>query len=207
MRRTSRGWASRSRLCCGPTRGSSTSTSVTGTSSSRSRSARSSSSRSRRSSTGRRRARLPPHGREPGEALPEIAESGGDSVTFHVEAGDDLPGVVSRRLGSSGSASASPSTRRRPDEVAAGAARGRRSRPLHEHPPGVLGAAVHAGAVPRIRRLRERCQGTRSRSTAESAENTRRGPRAGANLLVAGTSVFGRTTSPRPTGGSPSSCA
>ena len=60
---------------------------------------------------GRRRARLPPDGRRPRPHFAELAESGGDSVTFHVEATDDAAGVAARR-GSSGSGSGSRSSRK-----------------------------------------------------------------------------------------------
>ena len=50
---------------------------------------------------------------DPAHHFQELAESGGDSVTFHVEAVDDVGAVDRARRASTGSRSASPSTRRR----------------------------------------------------------------------------------------------
>ena len=95
----------------------------------------------------RRRARLPPDGRRtPSSHFPQIAEAGGDSVTFHVEVVDDPAALIAQArehgLG--------VGRRVQPGDAVADARRGRagrRPRPLHEHPSRLLGPGVHAGGA------------------------------------------------------------
>ncbi len=124
----------------------------------------------------------------------QIAEAGGDSVTVHYEACEDLPGVIrqARELELGVGVSFNPGTD--PDDVVAvagGLVDLVLCMSIH---PGYSGQPFMPEAIPRIRRLRERLAdeihvqvdgGVGPDNAAEVRE-------AGANLLVAGTSVFGQ---------------
>ena len=148
-RPTSRASASRSRPSSRPARGSSTSTSATGTSSRRSRSGRSSSSGSRRSCTARA-ALLDCHlmvdnpddtsGRSPGRAA-TASRSTTRSPTSPWRLLAACARARPRRRARVQPGDRAPS---RPPRWPI-----RRSRPLHEHPPGLLGSGVHARGVRR----------------------------------------------------------
>ena len=80
-----------------------------------------------------------------------VAAAGGDSVTFHYEAVDDVAATIrgcAREQGSQAGVAFNPETE--PEAVAA-VRGGRRHRALHEHPPGLLGAAVQEAAYGRVR--------------------------------------------------------
>jgi ribulose-phosphate 3-epimerase len=119
----------------------------------------------------------------------EIAESGGDSVTFHVEATDDPAGVIARarELGLGAGVALKPATA---VEDAARAAAGADLTLCMSIEPGYSGQAFRPEALPRIARLRElvdchvQADGGIDERTAPQARE------AGANLLVAGTAVF-----------------
>ena len=95
---------------------------------------------------------------DPAHHFEEFAESGADSVTFHVEAADDVAAVggEARRHGLAVGLAFKP--RDEPRRGRRGGAGGRgRDRALHEHRARVLGAGVHArGARP------DRCARRRS---------------------------------------------
>jgi ribulose-phosphate 3-epimerase len=120
----------------------------------------------------------------------EIAESGGDSVTFHVEATDDPAGVIARarELGLGAGVAFKPATA---VEKAARAAAGADLALCMSIEPGYSGQAFMPEALPRIGRLRDlvdchvQVDGGIDERTAPQARE------AGANLLVAGTAVFG----------------
>jgi ribulose-phosphate 3-epimerase len=122
----------------------------------------------------------------------EIAESGGDSVTFHVEAVGDSASVVeaARGLGLGVGVACNPAT---PVDQLADAAREADLALCMSIEPGYSGQAFMPEALPRIARLREllppgvhvQVDGGIDRETARPARE------AGANLLVAGTAVFG----------------
>ena len=126
---------------------------------------------------------------DPVHHFAEIAESGGDSVTFHVEATDDVGGVIARarELGLGAGIAFKPETA---VEDAARAAEGADLALCMSIEPGYSGQAFMPDAVERIRRLRElvschvQVDGGIDDETAPSARG------AGANLLVAGTAVF-----------------
>jgi ribulose-phosphate 3-epimerase len=126
---------------------------------------------------------------DPVHHFAEIAESGGDSVTFHVEATDDVAGVIARarELGLGAGIAFKPETA---VEDAARVAEGADLALCMSIEPGYSGQAFMPDAVDRIRRLRE-LVGCHVQVDGGIDDET--GPRAreaGANLLVAGTSVF-----------------
>ena len=123
-----------------------------------------------------------------------IAEAGGDSVTVHYEVCDDLPGVIAqaRDLGLGAGVAFNPETE--PEavvEAAGGLVDLVLCMSIH---PGYSGQPFMPEAIPRVRRLRELLPegvhvqvdgGVGPRNVPQLVE-------AGANLLVAGSSVFGQ---------------
>jgi len=128
---------------------------------------------------------------DPAHHFPEIAESGGDSVTFHAEATDDPAGVAARarELGLGVGIAFKPATA---VEAAADVVRaaGADLALCLSIEPGYSGQPFMPDALPRIARLRElvdchvQVDGGIDEETAPDARA------AGANLLVAGTAVF-----------------
>jgi ribulose-phosphate 3-epimerase len=120
----------------------------------------------------------------------QMKEAGGDSVTFHVEATDDPAGVIARarELGLGAGIAFKPATA---VEKAARAAAGADLALCMSIEPGYSGQAFMPEALPRIGRLRDlvdchvQVDGGIDERTAPQARE------AGANLLVAGTAVFG----------------
>jgi ribulose-phosphate 3-epimerase len=119
----------------------------------------------------------------------EIAESGGDSVTFHVEATDDPVGVIAaaRELGLGAGVAFRPSTA--VDDAARGA-EGADLALCMSIEPGYSGQPFMPAALPRIEQLRGlvdchvQVDGGINEQTARLARD------AGANLLVAGSALF-----------------
>ena len=129
---------------------------------------------------------------DPAHHFPEFAESGADSVTFHVEATDDPAGVAAaaRAHGLAVGVAFNPGTEPAQAAAFAGEA-GAEHDPLHEHRAGLLGAAVHAGRATGGSRSSRASSTCRSRSTAAIGEANATAVReAGASLLVAGSAVF-----------------
>ncbi len=122
----------------------------------------------------------------------EIAASGGDSVTFHVEVAEDPGGVIAaaRELGLGVGVACNPAT---PVERLAEAARGADLALCMSIEPGYSGQAFMPEALPRLRRLRELLPDSVHVQVdgGIGAETVRPAREAGANLLVAGTAVFG----------------
>src|SRR5215218_1243283 len=123
-----------------------------------------------------------------------FAEAGGDSVTVHYEVCDDLPGVIAqaRELGLSAGVAFNPATE--PDDVAEAAGELVDLVLCMSIHPGYSGQPFMPESIPRVRRLRELLPesvhiqvdgGVGPDNVPDLAE-------AGANLLVAGTSVFGQ---------------
>jgi ribulose-phosphate 3-epimerase len=124
----------------------------------------------------------------------QIAEAGGDSVTVHYEACDDLPGVIrqARELELGVGVAFNPETE--PDDVAA-AAGGLADLVLcMSIHPGYSGQPFMPEALPRVRRLRELLpDGVHIQvDGGVGPDNALEAREAGANLLVAGTSIFGQ---------------
>jgi ribulose-phosphate 3-epimerase len=121
-----------------------------------------------------------------------IAQAGGDSVTVHYEACDDLPGVYRRArelelgVGLAFNPETSPAD-------AAGAADGVDLVLCMSIRPGYSGQQFMAEAIPRIKELRGLLgEGIQVQVDGGiGPENIRDVRDAGANLFVAGTSVFG----------------
>ena len=129
---------------------------------------------------------------DPGHHFAEIAESGGDSVTFHVEVVADVRQVVARAraLGLGAGVACNPGT---PVEALADAGRLADLALCMSIEPGYSGQAFMPEALPRIRRLRELLPEGVHVQVDGGIDPETVGParEAGANLLVAGTAVFG----------------
>ena len=123
-----------------------------------------------------------------------IAEAGGDSVTVHYEVCDDLPSVIAqaRELGLGAGVAFNPETQ--PDDVAEAAGELVDLVLCMSIHPGYSGQPFMPESIPRVRRLREVLpDGVHVQvDGGVGAENVPQLVEAGANLLVAGTSVFGQ---------------
>ncbi len=121
-----------------------------------------------------------------------IAEAGGDSVTFHYEAVDDIAGVTAtaRALGLGAGLAFKPETE---PEQAAEAAGDVDLVLCMSIEPGYSGQPFMPEALGRIERLRGRLSETTHVQVdgGVGRDNVRRLREVGADLLVAGTSVFG----------------
>jgi ribulose-phosphate 3-epimerase len=121
----------------------------------------------------------------------EIAESGGDSVTFHVEVADDADAVIAaaRELGLGAGVACNPGT---PVEWLAAAAEAADLALCMSIEPGYSGQAFMPDALGRLERLRALLP-DRVHVQVDGGigrENVAAARAAGANLLVAGTAVF-----------------
>jgi ribulose-phosphate 3-epimerase len=121
-----------------------------------------------------------------------IKEAGGDSVTFHYEVSDDVPARarLARELGLAAGLAFNPETA--PDEVLAVAGDLDLVLCMSIHP-GYSGQAFMPEALGRVRTLRERLP-AEIRVQVDGGvglDNAGELREAGADLLVAGTSVFG----------------
>jgi ribulose-phosphate 3-epimerase len=122
-----------------------------------------------------------------------VAEAGGDSVTVHYEVCDDLPGVIgqARALGLGAGVAFNPESE--PDDVVAAAGDLVDLVLCMSIHPGYSGQPFMPESIPRVRRLREllRDEVHIQVDGGVGAENIREIREAGANLFVAGSSVFG----------------
>ena len=122
----------------------------------------------------------------------QVAEAGGDSVTVHYEACDDLPAVIeqARELELGVGVAFNPETE--PDDVAAAAGELVDLVLCMSIHPGYSGQQFMPEAIPRLRRLRELLpDGVHVQvDGGVGPDNAAEIRQAGANLLVAGTSVF-----------------
>jgi ribulose-phosphate 3-epimerase len=121
-----------------------------------------------------------------------VAEAGGDSVTVHYEACDDIPRTreLARSHGLGFGVAFNPDTS--PDAVAAVAA-GADLVLCMSIQPGYSGQEFMPEAIPRVRRLRQLLPSGPHVQVdgGVGPDNVRELRDAGANLLVAGTSIFG----------------
>jgi ribulose-phosphate 3-epimerase len=123
-----------------------------------------------------------------------VAEAGGDSVTVHYEVCDDLSSVIAqaRELGLGAGVAFNPETE--PEDVAEAAGELVDLVLCMSIHPGYSGQPFMPESIPRVRRLRKLLpEGVHIQvDGGVGAENVPQLVEAGANLLVAGTSVFGR---------------
>ena len=128
---------------------------------------------------------------DPPHHFEEIAKSGGDSVTFHVEATQDIAGVIAqaREHGLGVGIAFNPATS---VEVAAEAANlGADLCLCMSIEPGYSGQAFMPEALGRLERLRSLVDCFVQVDGGITLENAGAAHEAGADLLVAGTSIFG----------------
>jgi ribulose-phosphate 3-epimerase len=128
----------------------------------------------------------------PARHFQAVAEAGGDSVTFHVEAVDDVPGTAARarELGLAAGMAFNPETE--PEDAAAAAGDVDLVLCMSIHP-GYSGQAFMPEALGRIRRLRELLADGKPIQVdgGVGLDNVRALREAGASLLVAGSSIYG----------------
>lgn len=128
---------------------------------------------------------------DPAHHFPEFAESGADSVTFHVEATDDPVGVAARAraLGLGVGVAFNPETtpERAAEHVVAAAADIVLCMSIH---PGYSGQAFMPQAFARIARIAELVEIPIQVDGGIGPENARAVRDAGASLLVAGSAIF-----------------
>jgi ribulose-phosphate 3-epimerase len=121
-----------------------------------------------------------------------VAEAGGDSVTFHVEAVDDVATTAARarELGLAAGLAFNPETE---PEAAAAAARDVDLVLCMSIHPGYSGQEFMPESLGRIRRLRELLPDSRPIQVdgGVGLENAHALREAGASLLVAGSSIYG----------------
>jgi ribulose-phosphate 3-epimerase len=128
---------------------------------------------------------------DPAHHFQEIAESGGDSVTFHVEAVDDVGAVLAqaREHGLGAGVAFNPATE---VEVAAEAANlGADLCLCMSIEPGYSGQEFMEAAYERIARTRELVDCFVQVDGGVKSENVRRVHEAGADLIVVGSGIFG----------------
>ncbi len=133
----------------------------------------------------------------PAHHFPELAESGGDSVTFHVEAVDDVSTVIAqaRKHGLEVGIAFNPATE---VEVAAEAAnQGADVCLCMSINPGYSGQELMEDAFGRIERLRELVDCFVQVDGGVNQDNVRQVRDAGADLLVVGSGIFERKDLPR----------
>ena len=134
---------------------------------------------------------------DPAHHFQEIAESGGDSVTFHLEAVDDVGDVIARARehGLEVGIAFNPGT---PVEVGAEAAnQGADLALCMSIEPGYSGQEFMEDAYERIARTRELVDCFVQVDGGVKPENVRAVHEAGAELLVVGTGIFGFEDLPR----------
>ena len=127
----------------------------------------------------------------PAHHFPEIAESGGDSVTFHVEATNDYAGVAARarELGLGVGIAFAPETSVEDAARAVEAADADLALCM-SIAPGYSGQQFRPDALPRIARLRELVDCHVQVDGGVNEETIAAAHEAGANLLVAGSALF-----------------
>jgi ribulose-phosphate 3-epimerase len=130
---------------------------------------------------------------DPAHHFPEIAKSGGDSVTFHVEATDDVAGVAARarELGLGVGIAFNPGTE--PEAAAAATASAGADLCLcMSIDPGYSGQELMENAYARIARLRSLVDRLIQVDGGVNESNVASVRKAGADLLVVGSGIFGQ---------------
>lgn len=134
---------------------------------------------------------------DPAHHFPELAQSGGDSVTFHVEAVADVPGTIAlaREHGLEVGIAFNPGTE---PEVAAEAANAGADLLLcMSIEPGYSGQEFRPDALERIARVRSLVDCYVQVDGGVTQDNVREVHDAGADLVVAGSAIFEREDLPR----------
>ncbi len=128
---------------------------------------------------------------DPAHHFEELAASGGDSATFHVEATDDPAGVAAaaRAHGLAVGVAFNPETSPEAAAAFAGTARAEIVLCMSIHP-GYSGQAFMAEALPRIAHLRELVAVPIQVDGGIGEPNARVIRESGATLLVAGNAIF-----------------
>jgi ribulose-phosphate 3-epimerase len=134
----------------------------------------------------------------PARQFPQIANAGGDSVTFHYEVVDDVPATIAlaRELGLEVGVAFNPESE--PEAVAAVAAEADIVLCMSIHP-GYGGQTLMPEALDRLARTRAALPDSVHVQVdgGVDLDNVRSVFDAGATLIVAGTAVFGREDLPR----------
>jgi ribulose-phosphate 3-epimerase len=134
----------------------------------------------------------------PTRHFPQIARAGGDSATFHFEVVDDVPGTImaARECGLQVGVAFNPESE--PEDVAAVAADADLVLCMSIHP-GYSGQTFMPDAVDRIRRVREALPERVFVQVDGGIDHETIGPahESGADLLVAGSAIFGHDDLPR----------
>ena len=134
----------------------------------------------------------------PTRHFPQIARAGGDSATFHYEVVEDVPGTIAaaRECGLQVGVAFNPESE--PEDVAAVAADADLVLCMSIHP-GYSGQAFRPDAVDRIGRLRAALPEHVHVQVDGGIDHETIGPAhaAGADLLVAGSAIFGREDPPQ----------
>jgi len=129
---------------------------------------------------------------DPARHFAEIAESGGDSITFHVEATDDPAGVAAAARGHGLAVGVVFNPGTAPEEAAEfGRAANAEIVLCMSIQPGYSGQAFMPEALARIRRLRELIDLPVQVDGGVGEDNIGTLREAGASLFVAGSAVFG----------------
>jgi ribulose-phosphate 3-epimerase len=134
----------------------------------------------------------------PTHHFPQIAEAGGDSVTFHYEAVDDVPGTIEAARGHGLEVGVAFNPESEPEDVAAVAGEADLVLCMSIHP-GYGGQELMPEALGRIERTRSALPDSVHVQVDGGIENenVRSVYDAGATLIVAGTAIFGREDLPR----------
>jgi len=125
--------------------------------------------------------------------FPQIQRAGGDSVTFHYEAVDDVPGTIAAAREHELQVGIAFNPETQPEDVAAVAGDADIVLCMSIHP-GYSGQAFMEDALGRVQRLRALLPPSVHIQVDGGIdnENVRRVNEAGATLLVAGSAIFGR---------------
>jgi len=134
----------------------------------------------------------------PTRHFPQIANAGGDSVTFHYEAVDDVPGTIASAREHDLQVGVAFNPETEPEDVAAVAGDADIVLCMSIHP-GYSGQAFMPEALERVERLRKLLPETTPIQVDGGIDNdnVRSVYEAGATLLVAGSAIFHREDLPR----------
>ena len=133
----------------------------------------------------------------PAHHFPELAESGGDSVTFHVEAVQDVAAVIARAREHELEVGVAFKPETEVEEAAEAAHQGADLCLCMSINPGYSGQELMEDAFVRIERLRELVDCFVQVDGGVNQDNAKQVRDAGADLLVVGSGIFERDDLPR----------